>query len=421
VARDLARLAEVLEEQGRFTEADDAYAQAVHIFEDSSDKRSLAEARFRRVDLLLADSRFREAKAELDATRTLAQEVGETFSTTVVSARMSWVLSRMSDEPGAARERVRARQPLSDLPPDVTMWRVDELGMAFVELGDLQAATQCFEASRDIARRSKNPLDVSFSEQRMATVLHRQGRLNEAKELLERAIVTQTRLKSMGNAVDSRFQLASVLADQGDLETARKLHAENVDTAKRLGMDRRAAYGELDRFDVSLAAGKTIANPNRVAEIAEAFREEELVYGESYALYVGAREARLRGDLPRARESIEKAKELAERILIRNYWNAWHLGHDLRRLVRLEAAQIQGLTGNLATSLGEIEAIEAEAQGLNHLPLLLRARLVRAELQSGEAEGRLELERVEREANEKGFLVILDRARAIRLGRVPSR
>ncbi len=71
----------------------------------------------------------------------------------------------------------------------------------------------------------------------------------------------------------------------------------------------------------------------------------------------------------------------------------------------------QGLTGSLATSLGEIDEIEAEAQRLNHLPLLFRERLVRGELQSGEAHGRLELERLEREADEKGFRFIADRAR----------
>ena len=421
VAWSLMHLAEVLEEQGRFDEAYRAYAQAVEIYEDNSEKRSLADARLMRVDLLLADSRFEDAKAEVEATRGLTQDPGASVRTAIVSARMSWILSRLGDDPGAARERDRARQPLSDLPPEVTMWQVDELGMAFVELGDLHAATQCFEASRDIAKRSKNPLDVSFSEQRMATVLHLQGRLNEAQGLLERVIVTQTQLESIGNAVDARFRLASVAADGGDLETARKLHEENVVTANRLGMNRRAAYGELDRFDVSLAAGKTIANRDRIVEIAEAFRKEELTYGESYALYVLARDARFREDLPRARESIARAKELADRIVIRRHWNAWHLGYDLRRLVRLEAAHIQGLTGNLATSLGEIDAIEAEATRLNHLPLLLGARLVRGELRSREAEGRLELERLEREANERGFCFIATRARAVRLGAAPSR
>lgn len=406
-------IAELLEEQGMFEEAEIAYAEATGIFEQSSDKERLAVVHWKWSELLLADSRWAESKAHLESTRRLWAELGEPLNEAASAGTLSLLHFRLGDHRAATPERERALKALPLLSRESNdVWALDRLGRGHVELGDLDAAQRSFEASLESAERGKNSLDVSLQAQRIGSVLHRRGRLEEAARFVEKAVAGLQRMKSMVNVLDAQFQFASLEAETGNLEAARKIHDEIAATAKRLGLMRRAAYAELDRIDVSLMAGKPGGGLTRVAAILEQFRQEEAVYGQSYALYVLARLARHAGDRKRALDSSMQARNLARRIVIRQYWNSWHLGFDLPLLVRIEAALNQALHGGRAEAVAELDALHAEATRLNSVPLQFRVRLARAEIDRGSPAGRTELERLEREAGEKGFHLIAGQARA---------
>jgi tetratricopeptide (TPR) repeat protein/tRNA A-37 threonylcarbamoyl transferase component Bud32 len=412
VAFDLVTIAAVFEEQGRYEEAEQAYAEATRIFEASSDREQLAIVHWSWSELLLADSRWVESKTHLETTRRLWAELGRPLNEAAATGTLSLLHFRLGDAPAAAADRERTLQALSHSSRESgDTWDLDRLGSSLVRMGELDAARRSFEMSLESAERGENSLDANLQIQRIGWVLYWQGRLNESAGFVEKAVAGLQRSKSMGNVLDAQFQLARLEAEKGNLEAARKIHDEIAAAAKRLGLERRAAYAELDGLDVSLEAGHSAGSASRAAAILEQFREEEAVYGQSYALYVLARLARHAGDRERALEWSERAKTLARRIVIRRYWNSWHLGFDLPLLVRIENARDQALSGDRGQAVAELDSIYAEAMRLKSVPLQLRVRLARAEIDSRAPDGRAALERLEREAREKGFHLIAREAR----------
>lgn len=148
---------------------------------------------------------------------------------------------------------------------------------------------------------------------RLARLLVRRHRHEEARELLEQVIPILDREGARSLAASARFHLANVALHQNRLETAMELHAEALATRRDLGRPKPVG--------VSLSAlGRVALQMGRYPEAVACYQEAEEVFvncGEdeeaSFALHGLGRAAGRMGDHVGASRPIRRALELRER------------------------------------------------------------------------------------------------------------
>lgn len=148
---------------------------------------------------------------------------------------------------------------------------------------------------------------------RLARLLVRRHRHEEARELLEQVIPILDREEARSLAASARFHLANVALHQNRLETAMELHAEALAARRELGRPKPVG--------VSLSAlGRVALQMGRYPEAVACYREAEQVFqdcGEdeeaSFALHGLGRAAGRMGDHVGASRPMRRALELRER------------------------------------------------------------------------------------------------------------
>ncbi|MCV2437476.1 LuxR C-terminal-related transcriptional regulator [Paucibacter sp. DJ2R-2] len=136
-------------------------------------------------------------------------------------------------------------------------------GNAWLELGDLSQAATCFEASTEMARRTRWPVLVGTSQIQIGRVLRHLGRYEESRAVLSDAM-TLLRLAPPGGVTafacsEMALTLAGLDRSQEGLDVmaeAIRLHREaksTVNLAKLLARQARTLAG-LGRIDEAMAA-----------------------------------------------------------------------------------------------------------------------------------------------------------------------
>jgi len=186
-------------------------------------------------------------------------------------------------------------------------------GFAYVEIGQLVAATESFETARDLVERYEvaNPWLSSRILLALGTMYRRLGRTAKALATYESALTLASRASELEVAARSHMGIAASLFDDGELdgaigayERARGLLERMADAALELSVLQSMASVSLDRGQLELAR-----------EFAERCRARAVAIGDDRVAAVAETElarAALAGGDPDA--ALEAARR-AERVL----------------------------------------------------------------------------------------------------------
>jgi len=168
-----------------------------------------------------------------------------------------------------------------------------------------------YTQSRDAFRKTGNEVQAVYAESNLAEVLVNQGRISEAKPLLDDALRVLVASNWLDGASFVEVQLARILAVQGDFDEALQLFAKARSQFLELGETRSIAELVVYMAECYLEAG-------RPEEALAAMADAERVIGKESAVH-SAGMLRVRGlalldsgDFAGARRTVEAGLEVAE-------------------------------------------------------------------------------------------------------------
>jgi tetratricopeptide (TPR) repeat protein len=239
------------------------------------------------------------------------------------------------------------------------------LGNIYYDLGDLPQARKMYDQSLALARESETKSAIGLALENIAGVLQAQGDFDGAKKSYEESLTTRKAIGDEGGVLDCRLGLATLSIEEGDP-----------------------------------AAAESTAR-----EAAAKYRKDKASLGEAGALATLAHAFLKQRKTREAETTIDKASQLAARSQ----------QSELRTPILIMAARVQGASGKTTTAGKDLEAILNEETTLGDVALQFEARLALGEIEMrmGEvAAGHSRLASLEKDATEKGFLLIARKAHA---------
>ncbi len=279
-----------------------------------------------------------------------------------------------------------SRQALEDLPESdrllrsVTAWI---LSIAELANGDLQDGSQALREVARLGQETGNPLIAVIALCYQATLQMRQGRLHQAREILEHALhlATDPQGQRLPIASEALIGLGRLWREWNDLETAARCLAEGIKLAKQwsdlaafdgyMPLARiRQAQGDAQAAREALEAARQIALRSKITELDDLLSDLQQAH---FAV--------LQGD-------VEAATRWAEtRGLVPSHSPTSHPGLDegqdlinahLRKYEHLILARLFLLQGRSAEALDVLEPLSAQARQLGRVDLAIEIQILRA-------------------------------------------
>jgi tetratricopeptide (TPR) repeat protein len=157
-----------------------------------------------------------------------------------------------------------------DLPSQVELHAA--LAQLAVYRGEWEAAATATSASQELAEREGLTGKLCFPDSMRGVILWHEGELDEAVELLERAVETAEQVGRSEVAFGSLHALARALHDRGDYADADQALARALDLCERAGLIAQSVEATAARA-VNLAVWGKAENAREVAEEATGLAE----------------------------------------------------------------------------------------------------------------------------------------------------
>jgi serine/threonine protein kinase/tetratricopeptide (TPR) repeat protein len=358
-------LAVTLYQHGDLNGSRQLYEQSLAVFRELGAQRNTATCLgniaigfYDQGDLARAQKMYEEALG-------IQRDIGDKDGQANTLNSIANVLADKGDQAGAKAKYEEAlaafRDTGSQFEIAMTMGNIGEL---YLDEGDLPAAKKMFEQALDIKRNLHNRHSEAYTLSALGDLLLYEGDTSGARKAFEDALAIRTQLAEKGTATQDSLSLARLMLEDGHpdeaLEASRKaaadFHAQN-----------QADYE---------AAAHTLA----------------------------ARCLLQLGKLTEAKAEIQQAEKLVKAD-----------DHVSHLPVEITNARIAIASGDLADARKILDTALAEATKANLLYFQYEARLALGELEikSGKvAAGRARLTTLEKDAQNKGFLLIAGKAAA---------
>ncbi len=343
------------------------YQQALGTFREIGDRRGEAAALTDIINLdWLQAGNLPLVEGELEQLRTLYQDVG--------------------DQAGIA-------------------WALNGMGTVAWDRGDLERSMDLHQQALAICRKIDKPAWEAWSLESIGDVLHSRGDLAAAQRAYEEAIAIRKRVQDPSGRARTLNALSGLLFDMGHLEQAQEAAQEAMAIQVKLGENETRAATALSLADVLIESGRAEEAVPLVREASTQFEKSRETGNEALA----------QGSLVRALLALGRngeAQQAATRA--RSLLRGAELNEGLP--AEIACARADAASGRGAQARKEVEAILQKAVRIGWVNFQLDARLALAEIDLGsvdEARGRTELRALARDAGEKGFGRIAQRARQL--------
>ncbi len=268
----LMTLADVSAAEGKDREALDALIAAEAVLSQTKDRGTRAETLARTGKTLRRLGEFERARTSLESARGLAAEIKDARLEAGVLADLAMVAYSVRDVPaalmaaGGALDRYRK---LEDPRGEVTC--LDTLAAIHEAVGNLRTSRSDLEARQAIAVRLEDPDLIAIGDNNLGVVLGRLGETDAALarlESAEKAWAGSAPSRRLGHAMANRAEL---LAGQGRTDEARALLERALDAFRQKGHVAGEAL-VLNQLGVLAAAGsrhrQAVTHHTRALEIA---------------------------------------------------------------------------------------------------------------------------------------------------------
>jgi serine/threonine protein kinase/tetratricopeptide (TPR) repeat protein len=364
LARTLHNIAEIPLNQGDFAAAERLYRQALAILQEIGDEKSMGSELVnlgliyvKRGDFVTGNGLYIQALRSY-------QQAGDKNGIIVVSGNMGNLL----------REEGRLTEALVSYNNALSLSN---------ELGHRGSGALCLQAMGDLQAEK--------------------GDLPGALENYRRAMVIQQEVGAKSNYASSLTSEGEVFRQQGELSRALKIDQEALTLQQQLGEQESAAESQLALAEVAYDSGKPAEAEALARRALDEFRAQREPVSEIAAGGLLSRSLLDQGKLSEAQESIIEATRLAEKT------------PDAISRLSLTVDSAYVLAAEKKTVAARIAArqVSTEAQKLGFVRLCLEASLALGQIQmrsGGTTEGRVRLQRLEKDARAKGFMLIAQAA-----------
>jgi tetratricopeptide (TPR) repeat protein len=314
-------------------------------------------------DALLQRARSHASAGEWSDALTILREQGDAARANPEMATLRADAELRTGHPREARQWLTSALPAIERSGDRVALRkaVNQLGVAEVELGALDAAEHVFARAVELARSDGDDLLMAHATNNMGAIANIRGRRQEALSLYQLAIPAYQRLGNVGGLAQSLHNMALSFRHLGQLARATEYEQRAIAYATESGNGPLIALAWRGRAEVSLLAGDAqLAEVGALRAASEFARIPDRIREADALRVLGA--ARLTLDrLEEAQAALDRGLALA-----REHGSKLVEGETLRVLAAclVRAGDREGARQQLATAIGIFETLGAEEQRL---------------------------------------------------------
>jgi tetratricopeptide (TPR) repeat protein/TolB-like protein len=395
-----------LQNLGRPDEARVALEDSGRMFAEAGDRRGVAGS-LNNVALILAN------RGDFAGARKMSQEALAIYREIGNQSGVALMQGNLGNFHYFAGDLAAARKAYSETL--VTYRQLDEkdgvarmltnIASVQADQGDMAGARKTFEEALAVWQAAGHQNGAAITQYSIGQTLLNLGDLPAARAKHEEALAVFRETGDKSGTAEALFGLGHVLREEGDVADARRRYEEALALRDELGEKGVAAGIRLALADLSLEDGHATqaeAAARQVAADAEKSGQAD-PGAEAHALI--ARCLLGQGKPAEALQAIERAAQLSAKTQ----------NIAVRRTVALSAARVRAAAGaptaGLVRGLEEAQAAAAKA-GLFGPQLHIRLALGEVLLRSGHAAGRARIEALEKDARDKGFLLVARKAAA---------
>jgi tetratricopeptide (TPR) repeat protein len=284
---------------------------------------------------------------------------------------------------------------------------LSNLGHLLYELGNYSEASKTLNESLSIAREVGNRRSEAYVLSFLGELLYAQGNLDESKKRSEEALETARAIGHKRVVQSSLLGMGSVLLAEGNFEEAQKAQEDGIAIAKEIGEKGSAAQGRLALAQISLEKGLATEAEALAREPVDEFRAEKALGKEATAQALLVRSLLAQGKVSSAERTLEAADVAAEHTQ----------NHLVRFDVDLAGALVHAASHRTAEAETNLRGMMTRAETIGCVPCDFEARLALGQIEVGSGKtttGLSALEKLKKDASDKGFRLIAQKADAVR-------
>jgi len=397
---------------GRTKEALAAAEESRRAFDAAGDRDHVAAADHVVATVWVEQGEPAAAQAKFERALDFERDAGDKAAATRELASLAYALAlqdRLFAAKKQAEEALASSHEAGD--KDLESLALATLGTVLFHQGDLSDARARFDASLAATHATGNALAQVPALLGMSQTLYTQGDIPGAKKMLD---VADPLIEKSGNKAYSATALmdkGNILCAQGDLAGARRAYEDALSALNSLGAKGYAAEAQVALARVAIEEGRPGETRAPLHEAIAEFRTEENHTGQLSG----------HATLARALLAIGNSQSFAEaqkQVNMGNGFLARTQDAQLKLEMTIAAARVAGVTGDTAKARQTLEATIADTKKRGFVPFNFEARLALGELETKLGKtgaARFRLNALEKDTNDKGFLLMARKAHAARL------
>jgi len=361
----------ILTQRGDLAGAKEVFEEVLRVWRETGDKVGISSA-LGNLGVVLSDQgRLRDSREKYEQALILQHELGMKLQEALTLNNLGWLLLAQGNIPAAQRMNQDSLTLLREIEgkPSVTINALLGLGSAELAGGDLAGARRHWTQALEMSKQTGNKGTWADALYGLGQLLRIQGNLADARRSHEQSLSMREEA-GLNLTADSRMELSRLLIEEGRLVDAEQMARQAIEESRaKAGIDVQAEAKDL-LAEVLLERAKLTEAQTAAADVAAT-----LATSENSRLKLGA--------------SITQA--------------------------RVEAALAKAGAGRRASKT--LQAVIAEAVQGGSVDYQLEARLALGQIETrigNRSVGSRELERLEKDARAKGFILIANKAAAAR-------
>jgi serine/threonine protein kinase/Tfp pilus assembly protein PilF len=367
-ARVIQTTGDIVYSSGDFAKARKLHEQALAIYREIADQSGIANALNDIANTLYTNGNFSEAKPLYQQSLEIYRAVGSAAGLAGALGNLANVLDDEGDLEGAARMQ---EQTLA----------------AFRQIGDARGASATLT--------------------NIGNLLLERGDLAEARKLQEQALAERRKINFKSGAAYSLQGLGEVLLAQGDLHGARKNFEQAAAVRRELGEHGALATTQVDLAELSIHEGDFQTGEQTARAAASEFQKRNDPENEAIATAVLARALLAGNKLAEAQNAVNRTRSILPPAAT----------YPSRFLVGIVSARVRAAAGETSEAAEGLRELIELARRHGYLGYEFEARLALGEIQSKTGQkhtAEAVLSELEKDANSRGFALIVRRTRSIR-------
>ena len=401
VARAKLQLGNATDRLGDKKSAVAAAAEARQLFASAGDVAGVARSQFLQAVILRAQGNLTEAKALAEQILATGRETGDQRVMGNVLTQLGIIQSQQGDIAGSLvplREALALYRKLGD--NNALARALNNLAASLQLSGQLDEAATMYDESLTLYRGSGELSGVGYALNNLAEVRETKAELKEARRLYEEALTIRRDLGFKEGIGYTGTRLGALLIAQDDFAGARARLEEAIKVRTDLNAEGDVADTRLFLGTLAIEERRPAEAEQLARQAAQVFEKERMTDRSAAAHDLLARALLAQKKNTEARAVIDRGRTLAGDTQDRYVQFA----------VRLTAARVQAEEGQLKEAHTALQALLADTQKAGFTEVGLHVQYALGELESRLGQGRGRLTALQKDAANRGYLLIARKA-----------